>query len=330
MRFGIFIPQGWRMDLAGIDPKDDWPTMQRLAQAADSNPNWESLWVFDHFHTVPVPTEESTHEAWTLMTAFAASTDRIRIGQMCTCMAYRNPTYLAKVAATIDHVSQGRLEMGIGAGWYEHEWRAYGYGFPSAGTRLGMLDEGVQIFRQAWTTGTATLDGKHYHVDGAIVRPLPIQTARSGIPLWVAGGGEQKTLRIAAEHADYTNFVATPEVFKQKSQILAEHCNAIGRDFEEITRSSNLNVVIGETEKDVEEKWGEIESRVRRVVPPKAAEPFLAQLRGGLIGTPEQVVEQLHAHEKNGIAYAICNFNESAFDYSGVELFAAKVIPELS
>ena len=147
MRFGLFVPQGWRFDLVGIDPKDHWTTMLDLARFADAGP-FESIWVYDHFHTTPVPSEEATHEAWSLMAAYGAATSRVRLGQMCTCMAYRNPAYLAKVAATVDVVSGGRVEMGIGAGWYEHEWRAFGYGFPSAGDRLGMLDEGVQIMRQ--------------------------------------------------------------------------------------------------------------------------------------------------------------------------------------
>jgi alkanesulfonate monooxygenase SsuD/methylene tetrahydromethanopterin reductase-like flavin-dependent oxidoreductase (luciferase family) len=188
MRFGLFVPQGWRLDLVGIDPAHQWPVMRDFAVRADQG-LWESLWVYDHFHTVPTPTEEATHEAWTLMSALAASTSRIRLGQMCTAMSYRNPAYLAKVAATTDLISGGRVEMGFGGGWYEHEWRAYGYGFPSAGERLGRLDEGVQIMRQAWTTGSATLDGKYYQVDGAIVRPLPLQDG--GIPLWIAGGGEK-------------------------------------------------------------------------------------------------------------------------------------------
>src|SRR5579859_7772999 len=163
MRFGLFVPQGWRLDLTGIDPADQWATMSELARLADTGP-FESIWVFDHFHTVPVPTREATHEAWSLMAAFAAVTSRVRLGQMCTCMGYRNPAYLAKVAATVDVISGGRAEMGIGGGWYEHEWRAYGYGFPTAGERIGMLDEGVQIMRQLWSTGNATLDGKHYQV----------------------------------------------------------------------------------------------------------------------------------------------------------------------
>src|SRR5918912_3246644 len=159
MRFGVFVPQGWRLDLVGIPPEQQWPAMLDFAQRAESW-GFESIWVYDHFHTVPVPTDEACHEAWSLVAALAATTQRVRIGQMCTCMAYRNPAYLAKVAATCDVISGGRVEMGIGGGWYEHEWRAFGYGFPSAGDRLGRLDEGVQIMRQMWTQGRATLDGK--------------------------------------------------------------------------------------------------------------------------------------------------------------------------
>ena len=117
MRFGVFVPQGWRQDLTGIDPAAQWQTMLDVARAADDGP-YESIWVYDHFHTVPIPTDEATHEAWSLMAAFGAATSRVRLGQMCTCMGYRNPAYLAKVAATIDIVSGGRVEMGIGAGWY--------------------------------------------------------------------------------------------------------------------------------------------------------------------------------------------------------------------
>src|SRR6476660_3255544 len=240
MRFGVFIPQGWRMDLVGIEPAEQWDTMSRLAQRAEAGP-WESLWVYDHFHTTPTPTTEATHEAWTLMAAFAASTSRIRLGQMCTCIAYRNPAYLAKVAATVDAISGGRLEMGIGAGWYEHEWRAYGYGFPSAGERLARLDEGVQIMRQMWTTGSATLAGEHFQVDGARCWPMPLQDG--GIPLWVAGGGEKKTLRTAARYASYTNFDTRPEVFRRKSEVLEQHCRDVGRDFAEISRTGDYNVV---------------------------------------------------------------------------------------
>src|SRR5689334_8146295 len=113
MRFGLFLNQGWRFDLVGVDPSDQWTNMKQQALHADAGP-WESIWVYDHFHTTPVPSEEACHEAWSLMSALGAVTDRIRLGQMCTCVSYRNPMYLAKVAATCDAISGGRIEMGIG------------------------------------------------------------------------------------------------------------------------------------------------------------------------------------------------------------------------
>lgn len=328
MRFGLFIPQGWRLDLVDIDPSNQWEVMRTLATAADSGP-WESLWVYDHFHTVPEPTEEATHEAWTLMSAFAASTSRIRLGQMCTAMAYRNPAYLAKVAATVDLVSGGRVEMGIGAGWYEHEWRAYGYGFPKAGDRLGALDEGVQIFKQAWETGSATLDGTYYQVDGARVWPKPLQDG--GIPLWIAGGGEKVTLKIAAKYANYTNFDGTLEGFTRKSELLEGHCRTLGRDFDAIVRSANYNVAIGSSEAEVQDRLKQLEERLAKHVGAEKADAALGAFRGlPGVGTPEQIVENLTAVKEKGLGYGIFYFPEAAYDRSGIELFEREVIPALS
>ncbi|GAA5168134.1 LLM class F420-dependent oxidoreductase [Amycolatopsis dongchuanensis] len=328
MRFGLFVPQGWRLDLAGIDPAEQWNTMIGIARIAEEGP-FESIWVYDHFHTTPVATEEATHEAWALMAAFAAATSRVRLGQMCTCMAYRNPAYLAKFAATTDVVSGGRVEMGIGAGWYEHEWRAYGYGFPPAGERLGMLDEGVQIMRQLWTEGKATLDGRHYHVDGAISRPLPLQ--EGGIPLWIAGGGEKKTLRIAAQYANYTNFAGGPEDFAHKSEVLAAHCKDVGTDFDAIVRSANYNVVIGETEKDVRDRLAWLRSHFQPHLPADVLEStYRAFETGPLVGTPEQIAERLTELRGLGMTYAITYFADAAYDRSSIDLFVRDVIPALA
>ncbi|MDJ0377328.1 LLM class F420-dependent oxidoreductase [Cryobacterium sp. PH31-L1] len=329
MRFGLFVPQGWRHDLVGIEPAAQWATMSGLAAHADAGA-WESIWVYDHFHTVPVPSEQATHEAWSLISAFAATTKRVRLGQMCTCMSYRNPGYLAKVAATADIISGGRIEMGIGAGWYEHEWRAYGYGFPGPGERLARLDEGVQIMKQAWTTGTATLDGVHYQMDGAIFRPLPLQAG--GLPIWIAGGGEKVTLRIAAQYADYTNFDGSPNGFSHKSALLAEHCVDQGTDFGRIVRSANYNTVIGATEAEVAERLDAIEARVAPYLGAEGAEKFVAEYRSGKaqgVGTPEQVIERLTAMKKRGLGYAIHYFPEAAYDRSGIELFEREVMPAL-
>ena len=323
----MFIPQGWRFDLVGIDPAEHWDVMRGLALHADAGP-WESVWVYDHFHTTPQPSAEATHEAWALMAGLAAVTTRVRLGQMCTCMAYRPPMYLAKVAATADHISGGRIEMGIGGGWYEHEWRAYGYGFPRAGERLKMLDEGVRIMRMAWRDGVATLHGEHYDVDGAICQPLPRQ--EGGIPLWIAGGGEKVTLKIAARYANYTNFDGTPDGFARKSELLRGHCETVGRDFGEITRSANYNVIIGRDEAEVAERRRRYVDRVR---PYLSDDQIAAQLRGfdGMpaVGTPEQVIENLSALRDAGMTYGILYFPEAAYDRSGIDLFASEVIPAL-
>jgi len=328
MRFGLFIPQGWRLDLVGIEVADQWRTMLDVAQLAERGP-WESVWVYDHFHTTPIPTSEATHEAWTLMAALAATTQRVRLGQMCTCMGYRNPMYLAKVAATVDAISGGRTEMGIGAGWYEHEWTAYGYGFPGAGDRLAMLEEGIEIMHQAWQEGVAHYAGEHYQVDGALCHPKPLQ--EGGIPLWIAGGGEKKTLRIAAKRASYTNFDGEADVFARKSEILAAHCKDLGRDFDEIVRSANYNVVIGRNQAEIDDRFAEIENRYRPYLAPDGLARAMSNFRDSpMVGTPEQIVEKLQAMEQLGLGYMIGYFSGAATDRSGIELFAAEVIPALA
>ena len=174
---------------------------------------------------------------------------------MCTCMSYRNPAYLAKVAATIDIISGGRVEMGIGAGWYEHEWRAYGYGFPSRRraarpARRGRPDHAADL----WTTGTATparqaLPGRRGHRASR----CPLQ--EGGIPMWIAGGGEKVTLRIAAEYADYTNFDGAPEgVRAQERDAARATAPTSAATSTQIVRSANYNVVIGETEQEVQDR----------------------------------------------------------------------------
>ncbi len=329
MRFGLFIPQGWRMDLVGIPAENHWQVMRDLALHADGQ-QWDSLWVYDHFHTVPMPSDEATHEAWTLMAACAATTSRIKLGQMCTAMSYRNPAYLAKVAATADVISGGRIQMGIGGGWYEHEWRAYGYGFPSAGVRLARLDEGVQIMRNAWRDGRVTFDGKHYQVDGAIVAPKPLQ--QDGIPLWIAGGGEKVTLKIAAKYAQYTNFSADPDEFTRKSEILAGHCREVGTDFDSIVRSACVNAILGSSASEVTERSARVRDRLAGVCGEPAADAMMAmnQAPGNATGTPEQVIESLTKLRDLGCDYVICYFPEAAYDRSSIEMFEQEIIPALT
>src|SRR5699024_2034839 len=198
----------------------------------------------------------------------------------------------------------------------------YGYGFPRAGVRLAMLDEGVQIMRQAWREGQATLAGTHYQVDGAIVQPQPLQDG--GLPLWIAGGGEKVTLRIAAKYADYTNFDGTPEGFAHKSAILAEHCRAEGTDFDAITRSASYNVILGENQAEVDQRIAALGNRLRPHLGEAATDRALAAYTSEAAlgsGTPEQVAERLTAMGRAGLGFGVFYFPEAAYDTSGIELF---------
>jgi F420-dependent oxidoreductase-like protein len=328
MHFGTFVPQGWRIDLAGIAPHDQWPTMQRIALQAERL-GFDSIWVYDHFHTVPVPTQEPTYEAWTLMAALGAVTDRIRLGQMCTCNGYRSPSYLAKVAASIDVITGGRVEMGIGGGWYEHEYLAYGYPFPKPSVRLGELDEAVQIMQLMWTEDEASFAGTHYTIDGAICRPRPIQDT---IPMWIAGGGEQLTLRTAAKYADFTNFGQTLDNFRHKSAVLERHCETVGRDFSAITRSANFNVLIAPDQAGVDRKRAALEARFDGV-PPVDGRRTVESWFGGAgaaVGTPEMIIDLFGTFRDAGLAYVIAYLPDAAYDEESLELFAAEVMPALA
>ena len=326
MKFGAFVPQGWRLDLVGIEQAEHWPTMLEIARTIESS-GFESLWVFDHFHTVPTPTQEVTYEAWTLMAALAATTSTVRLGQMCTCNSYRPPSYLAKVAASVDVISGGRLEMGIGAGWYEHEYVGYGYEFAKPSVRIGRLGEAVDIMQRMWTEDEVVFKGKHYSLDGAICQPKPVQ--KPHIPIWVAGGGEQLTLRVAATSATYTNFGTSVDEFRHKSEVLAAHCKAVRRDFDTITRSSNFTIVCADTEAGAAEHVDAIRAHYGRYVEGATLERSM-RMYGSMAGTPEQLIDMLRPWVEAGMAYAIVNFPDVATDRGGLELFAREVIPALS
>src|SRR6476469_4814164 len=187
VKFGAFVPQGWKMDLVGIaDPVEQYEAMTRAAQAAETA-GFDSIWVYDHFHTIPEPTQETTFEAWTITAGPVRDTQRVRVGQMVSCNGYRNPALLAKMASTVDVMSHGRLDFGIGAGWYEEEFKAYGYDFPDGPTRLKMLREALQIFHAMWEDDYATFEGNYYSVNGAINEPKRVQ--KRHIPIRLGGGG---------------------------------------------------------------------------------------------------------------------------------------------
>lgn len=331
LRFGLFVPQGWRLDLVGIEPAEQWQRMLAVAQRADAGA-WDSIWVYDHMHTTPQPTDEATHEAWTLMAALAASTTRVRLGQMCTCMGYRNPALLAKIAATVDLISGGRLEFGIGAGWYEHEWRAYGYGFPGVGDRISALRDGVQIIQRLWAEGEATIESQSFTVDGAICRPQPLQVGRDGkprIPTWIAGGGEQRTLRYAAKWADATNFGGAPAQFARKRDVLLGHLDKEGRDPAEVRLTSNLNIVVRETEAEAHRVVDEVNARADSAMRAEHAGTGFST-KGAVVGTPQQVIDHVGALREAGLGTLIAYMPEVAFEQDGIELFERDVMGALA
>lgn len=314
----------------GLPVDQHWPTILDSARAIE-RVGFESVWVYDHFHPVPRPTQEPVYEAWTLMAALAATTDTVRIGQMCTCNSYRPPAYLAKVAASIDAISNGRLEMGIGAGWYEHEYDGYGYEFRKGSVRLARLREAVEIMRLMWTEDEAHYEGEHYRLGGALCRPKPVQQPM--IPMWIAGGGEKITLNIAAQYADYTNFGYDLAEFERKSEILADHCKDVGRDVDAIVRTSNFNIVIGETEDEVAERSAWVKEHFTPVVGADKVDEMFDNnyVKGaGIVGTPDQIIEHLMEWEAAGMDYAIVYFQDLAYDQSSLELFASKVMPALA
>ena len=255
MKIGAMVPQGWRMDLHDIKPEQQWDTIIE-ASARIEKLNYASVWVYDHFHTVPSPTQDPTFECWSLMAALSQVTTNVRIGQMCTCNSYRNPAYLTKVASTIDSMSGGRLEFAIGAGWYDQEYKAYGYDYPSAGVRLKMLEEALQIYIAMTTQDKASFEGDYYKIKDAINQPKPLQKPYP--PLWVCGGGEKVTLKLLAKYGDYGNWDVDVEGFVHKSKILKTHCEEQNRNYSDIKKTLHTNVIIGNNEKDLDAKINKI------------------------------------------------------------------------
>ena len=294
MKIGAFVPQGWRMDLNGIDKNDQWKTILDAASKIEAL-NYESIWVYDHFHTVPKPTQDPTYECWTLMSALSQTTEKVRLGQMCTCNSYRNPSYLTKVASNIDVMSNGRLEYAIGAGWYDHEYKAYGYEYPSDGERLKMLEESLIIYKLMTTEEEPKFEGKYYSIDGAINQPKPIQKPYP--PLWVCGGGEKVTLKLLAKYGDYGNWDVDVEGFIHKSNVLKQHCENEGRDYSKIGRTLHTNVLIANDEEELKTKISKLATYTNI--------PEDYYYKRPLIGTKDKVFDTIGQFKDAGCTYLI-------------------------
>jgi len=313
MKIGAMVPQGWRMDLNGIPPENQWDTILKASKQIEDL-NYESVWVYDHFHTVPSPTQDPTFECWSLMAALSQVTEKVRIGQMCTCNSYRNPAYLTKVASTIDSMSGGRLEFAIGAGWYDQEYKAYGYEYPSAGVRLKMLEEALQIYIAMNTEEKATFEGEFYSIKNAINQPKPLQKPYP--PLWVCGGGEKVTLKILAKYGDYGNWDVDVDGFIHKSEILKNHCEQQERDFSSIKKTLHTNVIIGENQKDLENKIEKI-STVTGI-------PKEMYIDKPLVGTQEKVFNTVDEFKSVDCSYIIAYIPDIVWGNS-LEILSEKI-----
>jgi F420-dependent oxidoreductase-like protein len=227
MRIGVIVPQGWVGEYNGWNATDAWARTRDVAGQAEAL-GFESIWLFDHFHTVPRPTDEITFESFTTLAALAAETRRVRLGHIVLCAAYRNAALTAKMISTLDVISGGRMELGIGAGWKRDEWQAYGYGFPSAGERLAILRDHLEVATAMLGPGHATYEGKHASVTNAINIPKPLQ---SRVPIMVGGNGPNVTWRLAAKYADELNLDGmTPAEVGEALPTIHARCEEIGRD----------------------------------------------------------------------------------------------------
>ncbi|HEY3834163.1 MAG TPA: TIGR03560 family F420-dependent LLM class oxidoreductase [Acidimicrobiia bacterium] len=318
LKVGAFIPQGWKLEYSGVDAATAWARSKEIAQLAEKI-GYDHLWVYDHVETVP--RREPTHvfEAFTTLAAIAQHTTRVGLGQLVTCAAYRNPGLLAKTAACVDVMSGGRLVFGIGAGWFQREYQAYGYDFPSAGTRLAILEESIEVIKRMWSEETVSFAGKHFAFDGAYCDPKPLQASPQ---FWVGGGGERKTLRIAAKHATHTNWQVGLPAFEHKSKVLAQHCADVGRDFDSIVRTHGPDCRLFDTEADLK-KWldavgGGLNGQT----------PHDEYVANHFVGTVDMVSEQVRGFIAAGCGEVVLWFRDYPSSES-LERFIAEVVPNL-
>jgi F420-dependent oxidoreductase-like protein len=294
LKHSIFLPTGFAHEFAGADPVAAFESLADMVAAADGL-GFETAWVLDHFQTIP-PGPAPLFECWTTVAALLRETSRLRIGQLVTGNGYRNPALQAKMASTADVLGNGRFTFGIGAGWYEPDYAAYGYAFGDAPARLRQLREAVQIILSLWTQDETTFDGDHYQVRGAIHEPKGVQ--RPHIPLLIAGGGEKVTLKLAAQYANACNVLESPAGLERKFAVLRSHCERVGREYDDILRSTATVCIIADTDEEA-----------RSALPPGSEFAFPGDLASyGLIGTPDTIRRRLADYEAAGVQELAISF----------------------
>jgi F420-dependent oxidoreductase-like protein len=305
VRFGIQTPQEGAT-------YDALATHWREADAL----GFDSVWLDDHLYSIVRPPGEPQMEAWTLLAALARETRRIEIGILVTCNSYRSPALVAKLAATVDVLSGGRLVHGMGAGWYESEYRGYGYDFPPVGVRLAQLDEALTLQKLLWREERASFSGRHYRLHEAWCSPKPVR--RPHPPILIGGGGERVLLRLVARHADVWNGSGDVAEFGRKLDVLRAHCAAEGRSFDTIEKSWFGNVII-------DADAARADARLARVAAAWGMSPAQMASRA-LAGTPERVVERVREYVALGVTHFIGMYGR-VDDLRSTRLFAERVLP---
>ena len=285
---------------------------------------YDSCWLYDHFYPMSAVTSRALLEPWTLLPSLAAVTDRMRLGVLVTCVSYRHPAVLAKVAATVDVLSSGRLEFGIGAGWHVDEYAAYGIPFPPARTRIAQLAEAVTLTRRIWTRETATFHGAHYQIRDLVAEPKPLQ--RPHPPIWIGGKGDA-TLHVVAQHADYANFVGcTVEEYRQRLDVLRRHCAVSRRPYDRIAKTWHGFAVIAATA--AEAKRVALRSQATSAIPRNRAVDPATFLDRMIVGTPAQCIAKIRRYMALGVTYFIPHFPFAA-DLNAHRVFMEQVASQV-
>jgi F420-dependent oxidoreductase-like protein len=323
VQFGTFAPQGWRLELRGVEGgAAQWARLRQVARTLEKL-GYDSLWLYDHFHTVPRTEIQPTFECWTTMAALAEATARIRLGQLVTCALYRNPAYLAKVSACVDVISGGRVDLGLGAGWKGDEFDAYGYPFPKIRERLDRMADTARILNAMWTEQKATVSGTYLAVKEAVNEPKPLQHPHP--PLWIGSQGSKVGLRMVAELADGWNHNRGMAAFEDKLPILKKHCADIGRDPKTMRVSVERTCAIFAND-------AEREAHIARCWPGANPDRVKAFLDESCTGTPEQIAKELNFYIERGAELIILWFQDLADVGNGTsmaERFMREVKPLL-
>jgi F420-dependent oxidoreductase-like protein len=309
LKFGLQHPN-FTFDGEGVEVVEKLRTLTQEAERL----GFDSFWVMDHFHQIQNvgQPQEPMLEGWTTQAVVAGLTEKIKLGTLVTGIVYRHPSVLAKIGATLDVLSKGRLFMGIGAAWNVDEARAYGIPFPPVGERMRRLEEAAQIITKMWSEERTSFTGKFYQLSDAYCNPKPIQKPHP--PIMIGGGGEKRTLKIAAKYADACNIFGSVETVRRKFGILREHCRSVGRDYDSILKTKLGRIIIDkDREKVTEAIKGLPEDRRREYA---------------IYGTPEEVRKQIEAFRDVGVEYLIVNL-EPGRELQALDLFANEVMKKL-